>query len=143
MLEPAFHWARGDESVGFTKAVFCSNCDHLKIFARANSDESNPWVPLAEIDPDRTEFEHLKYPPFVLDLHKLDPSKIRLGWGDLRIDGYISGKQVISKTLSGKGVDTKFALVADDRELRRRWSRYHPRRPARHRRVRRHAHLRK
>src|SRR5215469_1284245 len=31
VLEPAFHWAKGDESIGFTKAVICSNCDHLKI----------------------------------------------------------------------------------------------------------------
>jgi beta-galactosidase len=117
VLEPAFHWARGDESVGFTKAVFCSNCDHIKILARADSLESNPWVLLAEIDPDRTEFEHLKYPPFVLDMTKLDLRKFRAGWGDLRAEGYIGGKLVITKTLSGRGVDTKFLLLADDHEL--------------------------
>jgi beta-galactosidase len=117
VLEPAFHWARGDESVGFTKAVFCSNCEQLKIFARADSLESNPWVLLAEIEPDRTEFDHLKYPPFVLDLSKLDLRKVRAGWGDLRADGFIDGKQVISKSLSGKGVDTKFMALPDDREL--------------------------
>ncbi len=118
VLEPAFHWARGDESVGFTKAVFCSNCDHLQIFARANSDPANPWVLVAEIDPDREEFEHLNYPPFVLDLNKIDLKKLRAAWGDLRVDGFINGKQVISKSLSGRGVDTNFALVPDDRELR-------------------------
>lgn len=31
--------------------------------------------------------------------------------------GYIQGKQVISKNLSGKGVDTKFLLLPDDTEL--------------------------
>jgi beta-galactosidase len=118
VLEPAFHWARGDESVGFTKAVFCSNCDHLQISARANSDPANPWVPVAEIDPDRGEFEHLKYPPFVLDLNKIDLKKLRAAWGDLRVNGFINGKQVTSKSLSGRGVDTEFALVPDDRELR-------------------------
>ncbi len=118
VLEPAFHWARGDESVGFTKAVFCSNCDHLKIFARADSTETNPWLPIAEIDSDRTEFDHLKYPPFVLDMSKLDLRKFRAGWGDLRVDGYIGGKQVISKTLSGRGVDSKFVLLPDDLELK-------------------------
>jgi beta-galactosidase len=117
VLEPAFHWARGDESVGFTKAVFCSNCDHLQISARANSDPANPWVPVAEIDPDREEFEHLKYPPFILDLNKIDLKKLRAAWGDLRVEGFINGKQVISKSLSGRGVDTVFALVSDDREL--------------------------
>ncbi|MHB1022680.1 MAG: glycoside hydrolase family 2 TIM barrel-domain containing protein [Acidobacteriaceae bacterium] len=109
VLEPAFHWAEGDESVHFTKAVVCSNCDHLKFFTRAGSIEGNPWTPLAELDPDRTEFSHLKYPPFILDMNKSHG-----GWGDLRIDGYIDGKQVISKTLSGRGVDRKFSLVPDD-----------------------------
>ena len=117
VLEPAFHWARGDESVGFTKAVFCSNCERIKISARADSLESNPWVQLAEIEPDRAEFQHLKYPPFVLDLSTLDTKKLRMGWGDLRAEGYIGGKVVITKTLSGRGADSKFALIADDHEL--------------------------
>jgi beta-galactosidase len=112
VLEPAFHWARGDEAVGFTKAVICSNCDHLKVFTRANSVEGNPWLPLAELDPDRTEFNNLKYPPFILDV-----TKYRDGWGDLRIDGYLQGKQVISKSLSGAGVDRKFTLLPDDLTL--------------------------
>ncbi len=117
VLEPAFHWARGDESVGFTKAVFCSNCDHIKISARAESVESNPWVLIAEIDPDRAEFEHLKYPPFVLDMSKLDLKKLGAGWGDLRAEGFIDGKLVITKTLSGRGVDSKFVVLPDDHQL--------------------------
>ncbi len=117
VLEPAFHWARGDESVGFTKAVFCSNCDHIKLFARAGSVEGNPWIPIAEVDPDRTEFSHLKYPPFIQDMTKLDLKEVRLGWGDLRMDGYINGKMVISKTVSGSGVDRKLALLPDDHDL--------------------------
>ena len=47
MLEPAFRWARGDESIGFSKGVVCSNCDHLKFFV----DDK----PVAELDPDRNE----------------------------------------------------------------------------------------
>ena len=112
VLEPAFHWARGDESTGFTKAVICSNCDHLKIYTRAGSIEGNPWTLLAELDPDRAEFGNLTYPPFVLDV-----SKFRAGWGDLQIDGYLAGEQVISKSLSGRGVDSKFLLLADDATL--------------------------
>jgi len=112
VLEPAFHWARGDEAVGFTKAVFCSNCDLLKVFSRSSRIKQNAWTPLAEIEPDRTEFNHLTYPPFVLDL-----SKIRAGWGDLRIDGYLKGEKVISKSLSGNGVDSRFMLLPDDSNL--------------------------
>ena len=117
VLEPAFHWARGDEAVGFTKAVFCSNCDHLKFYLRTTigKDAGQGWQPVAELDPDRTEFDHLPYPPFVLDLAKL--SGERHGWGDLRIDGYLKGKQVISKSLSGAGVDQAFVLLPDDTAL--------------------------
>ncbi len=117
VLEPAFHWARGDESVGFSKAVVCSNCDHLKFFVRARSLESNPWQQVAELDPDRKEFEHLKYAPFILDLSSIDLGKLEFPWGDLRMDGYLNGKMVISKSLSGRGVDVIFALIPDDTEL--------------------------
>jgi beta-galactosidase len=104
VLEPAFHWARGDESIGFTKAVVCSNCDHLKFYIGEKL--------VAEVDPNRAEFAHLRYPPFKADLEKAV-----FQWGDLRIEGYIQGKQVISKTLSGRGVDQKFTLLPDDTKL--------------------------
>jgi beta-galactosidase len=104
VLEPAFHWARGDQSVGFSKAVVCSNCDHLKFFVADRL--------IAEVDPDRVQFSHLRYAPFVAEIgNKIEP------WGDLRIEGYIQGKQVISKNYSGKGIDQKFSMVADDLSL--------------------------
>ncbi|HEX7961440.1 MAG TPA: glycoside hydrolase family 2 TIM barrel-domain containing protein, partial [Terriglobales bacterium] len=104
VLEPAFHWARGDESIGFSKAVVCSNCDHLKFYI----DEKL----VAEVDPDRSEFQHLRYPPFVLKMSELFHK-----WGDLRIEGFIQGKQVITRNLSGTGVDRKFVLRPDDKKL--------------------------
>ena len=116
VLEPAFHWANSDESTSFTKAVVCSNCDHLKFYMRKDGIEGNQWDLIAELDPDREEFNYLNYPPFSLDRRKI-PSKERHGWGDLRIDGYLKGKQVISKSLSGRGIDSKFMLVADDTSL--------------------------
>ena len=104
VLVPAFHWARGDESVGFTRAVVCSNCDRLKFFIDGKL--------VAEADPDREEFKHLKYPPF-----SVEARNIRAGWGDLRIEGYIQGKLVIARTMSGKGIDQKFTLLPDDTRL--------------------------
>jgi beta-galactosidase len=104
VLEPEFHWARGDESIGFTKAVVCSNCDHLKFYIGEKL--------VAEVDPNRADFAHLPYPPFVADLEKAV-----FQWGDLRIDGYLEGKQVISKRMSGRGIDQKFVLVPDDTKL--------------------------
>ena len=89
VLEPAFHWARGDASVGFSKAMVCSNCEHLKFYI----DDTL----IAEVDPDRTQFAHLRYAPFVLEMGELFHK-----WGDLRIEGYIGGKQVIEKRMSGR-----------------------------------------
>jgi beta-galactosidase len=109
VLEPAFHWAAGDESIGFTVAMICSNCDHLKLWVKNKGE----WKQFAEADPDRVQFDHLKYAPFSVDLTKHED----VPWGDLRIDGYLNGKQVASKTLSGLGVDQKFAIIADDHEL--------------------------
>jgi beta-galactosidase len=104
VLEPAFHWARGDASIGFSNAVVCSNCDHLKLYI---ADEL-----VAEVDPDRKNFPHLRYAPFAVELGELFHK-----WGDLRLEGYIQGKQVIVKKYSGKGLDQKFALLPDDKSL--------------------------
>ena len=104
VLEPAFHWARGDASVGFSKAVVCSNCDHLKLYI---ADQL-----VANVEPDRKQFANLRYAPFVVELSELFHK-----WGDLRLEGYIQGKQVIVKKYSGKGVDQKFTLLPDDTSL--------------------------
>jgi beta-galactosidase len=117
VLEPAFHWANSDESTSFTKAVVCSNCDHLKFYMREGSLEANPWKLVAELDPDHTEFPHLTYAPFVLETKSMDHKGFDIAWGDLRIDGFIKGRQVISKSLSGRGIDRKFTLLPDDTTL--------------------------
>ncbi|HEX4379784.1 MAG TPA: hypothetical protein VH022_07120, partial [Candidatus Acidoferrum sp.] len=52
------------------------------------------------------------YAPFVAELGEAVGN-----WGDLRIEGYIDGKKVIEKTMSGRGVDQKFALIPDDTKL--------------------------
>ena len=104
VLEPAFHWARGDASIGFSKAVICSNVDQIKLYI---ADEL-----VATVDPDRKQFAHLRYAPFVVELGELFHK-----WGDLRLEGYIQGKQVIVKKYSGKGVDQKFTLLSDDTSL--------------------------
>src|SRR5580704_17225356 len=104
VVEPAFRWAPGDESIGFSKAVVCSNCEHLKFYVDDNL--------IAEADPDRTEFGNLLHPPFVVRLQPFHHA-----WGDLRIEGYIRGKQVIVKRYSGKGIDQQFSVLPDDNTL--------------------------
>lgn len=109
VLEPAFHWAQGDEEVHFSSALVCSNCDHVKLYILINGD----WTLLKEADPSRDQFVHLKYAPFNIDL----TDKGWFTWGDLRIDGYLNGKVAVSKTYSGRGVDRQFSLAPDDTEL--------------------------
>ena len=105
VLEPAFHWSASDEYLWYEKVVVCSNCDHLRFYV------GNQLV--AEADPNRAEFGNLRHPPFFTDLSKVDD------WtGDLRMEGYIAGTQVISKSYSGKAIDQKFELRADDDVLR-------------------------
>ena len=80
----------------------CSNCEHLKVYIDGAFH--------TEADPDRKTFAHLKYPPFMVDLSNLplDP------WGDLKIEGYIRGQLVVTKTYSGKGIDAKLMVEPDD-----------------------------
>lgn len=104
-LEPAFDWARGDENETFTNALVCSNCERLKFYIGERF--------IAEVEPDRKTYAHLKFAPFVVNLH----AAIGKGWDDLRIEGYIGGKKVIERRMSGKGVDKQFIVEADDKEL--------------------------
>jgi beta-galactosidase len=105
VLEPAFDWARGDENETFTNALVCSNCERLKYYIGERL--------IAEVEPDRKTYPNLKYAPFSINLH----DAIGKGWDDLRIEGYIGGKKVIERKMSGKGVDKQFIVAPDDTEL--------------------------
>ena len=105
VLEPAFDWSRGDRNESFNIAMVSSNCEHLKIYIGKNL--------VADVGSDRENFPHLKYPPFVTNIR----SGINKGWGDMTLEGYIGGKLVITKKLSGRGADRQFHMDADDREL--------------------------
>jgi beta-galactosidase len=104
VVEPAIHWAPSDGAGGLSKLVVCSNCDELKLYVAGKL--------LLEGRPDRTQFPHLSHAPFVFDLgDNLDK------WGDLRIEGYIAGREVIVKHYSGQGLDRDFAVLPDDTRL--------------------------
>ena len=105
VLEPAFDWSRGDRNESFNVAMVCSNCERIRIYIGDRQ--------VAEVEPDRQNFGNLVYPPFVTNIR----DGFRHGWGDLKIEGYLGGKVVITKTLSGKGVDQKLIVEPDDREL--------------------------
>lgn len=105
VLDPAFDWSRGDRNESFNIAMVSSNCDHLKIYIGERL--------VAEVDPDRQTFPHLKYPPFVTNIR----DGVGRGWGDLKLEGYIDGRKVITKMLSGRGADRQLLVAPDDLEL--------------------------
>ena len=105
VLEPAFDWSRGDRDESFNIAMVCSNCEQLKIYIGDRL--------VAEVEPDRKTFPHLAYPPFITNLRP----RLNVPWGDLKIDGYIGGKLVITKQMSGRGADRQLLVEPDDLEL--------------------------
>jgi beta-galactosidase len=105
VLEPAFDWARGDRNESFSVAMVSSNCEHLKIYIGDRL--------VAEVDPDKENFGNLAHPPFVTNIRQ----GVGRGWGDLKIEGYIGGKKVIERKMSGRGVDQQLLVEPDDREL--------------------------
>jgi beta-galactosidase len=107
VLEPAFHWACGDENEAFTFALVSSNCEKLKFFVGDKM--------VAEAEPDRKTYPNLKYAPFNPNLRSSIWGGVK--WADLRIEGYIGGKMVIERKMSGDGVDKQFVIKADDAEI--------------------------
>ncbi len=106
VLEPAFDWSRGDRNETFTVAMVSSNCEKIKMYIADRL--------IADLSPDRETFPHLKYPPFVKNIR----DEIYKGaWGDMKIEGYIGGKKVITKMMSGRGADRQLLVEPDDQEL--------------------------
>lgn len=107
VLEPAFNWSSGDHSGagGPGLVPVCSNCDQLKVYIDGKLK--------VEVAPDRAQFAHLNYPPFFLKLDDLPLNP----WGDLKIEGYVANRLVITRFFSGKGVDAQLAVEPDDLEL--------------------------
>jgi beta-galactosidase len=110
VLEPAFYWARNDESINFSHALICANVDTIRMTTHNETGEHL----IAEGGPDRVQFPHLTYPPFIFDVNK---TVTHVNWGDLRVDGLIGGKIVITKHYSGAGVDRQFVLLPDETTL--------------------------
>ncbi|MEO6924123.1 MAG: glycoside hydrolase family 2 TIM barrel-domain containing protein, partial [Bryocella sp.] len=110
VLEPAFYWGMNDESVHFDHALICSNVDTIRM---TTTNERGEHL-IAEGGPDRVQFPNLKYPPFTFLVGK---KLSKITWGDLRIDGLIDGKVVITKKQSGSGADHALLLLPDETTL--------------------------
>ncbi len=110
VLEPCFHWAIGDHSDygGPGRGLICSNCERVTVSINGR--------PIADLAPDRAAFPHLPHAPFFFTaISGVAPWEQE--WGDLRLDGYIDGRVVITRSLAADGVDRQLHVEADDHEL--------------------------
>jgi beta-galactosidase len=116
VIEPAFTWdptefvgqahiygARPDDRFWGpgSRAMICSNLDRLDVYLGGELVDS--------VLPDRARFPHLPYAPSFVDLTLAGHSS-----RDLRIDGYLDGTVVASRSFAGDRASDHLRLAADD-----------------------------
>jgi beta-galactosidase len=110
VIEPDFYWDFGPQTPagpGEHAAIF-SNCERLELFIDGK--------PHATLHPDRANYTNLRYAPFFADLKLNAPAHPELH-PELRIDGYVQNKRVLSRSFSSDPSTDRFSLHADDAEL--------------------------
>jgi hypothetical protein len=106
VIHPNFYWDFGSKSPngpGKGVAVF-SNCNELKLFVDGKAH--------ATVKPDVVNYGNLKHPPFFVDLEFADAKPT-----ELRIDGYLNGVRVTSRSFSASTKQDQFFVMADDKEI--------------------------
>ena len=106
VIRPNFYWdfgARTPLGPGKHVAIF-SNCESLQLFVSGKH--------YATLRPDAANFPNTKYPPFFADL-EIDGSS----YPELRIDGYMAGKLLLSRSYSSDPSLDRFVLIADDDKI--------------------------
>ncbi len=106
IIQPDFYWDFGPQSPrgpGRHAAVF-SNCDRLEFFLDGRHHATRAL--------DVGNYQHLEHPPFFVDLD-LDGA----GHPELRIDGYVGDRLVLSRSFASDPAQDQFSLQADDNEL--------------------------
>lgn len=107
MIEPNFYWDFGPKTPngpGEHVAIF-SNCDRLELTVDG--------VRHATLSPDRTAFPNLRYPPFFADLAFAGRTP-----RELRIEGFLNGQPMLSRSFSSDRAADRLLLKADDLELK-------------------------
>ncbi len=106
VIEPDFYWSFGPKTPhgpGKNAAIF-SNCERLELYVAGR--------PHSVLHPDKSSYPNLAHPPFFADLD-VDGSENP----DLRIDGYVGDKLLVSRSFSSDAGQDRFVLEADEREI--------------------------
>jgi beta-galactosidase len=106
VIQPNFYWDFGPQTPrgpGKQAAIF-SNCDRLELFIDGK--------PHATLRPDAANYPHLPHPPFFVDLDLEGAAH-----PELRIDGYVGNRLVLTRSFSSDTAQDRFHLAVDDAEL--------------------------
>lgn len=106
VIVPNFYWDFGASTPlgpGRNASIF-SNCERLEVFINGK--------PYASLKPDVKNFPNIKSAPFFVDLEM-----VGAGRPELRIDGYVGGKLVVSRKFSSDPAKDKLYFEADDTQL--------------------------
>ena len=107
VLEPGTYWKQGDKSGGGVEPlVIFGNVDEIEVFIGCES--------RGRFKPDRERYPNLPRPPFVIQSLGQTWGKI---WADLRVVGYIDGKQAAERRVCCDGIPARLEMVADDKTL--------------------------
>lgn len=103
VIVPNFYWDFGQSTPrgpGKDASIF-SNCDRLELFVDGKHHST--------VQPDRKNYPNLKYAPFFADLDIENG-----GYPELRIDGYVASRLLLSRSFSSDASKDQFLLDADD-----------------------------
>ncbi len=107
VIAPNFYWDFGPmtpHGPGKNLAIF-HNCDHLELFVDRKR--------VASVTPDHQGYPHLLHPPSWVDL-ELDATN----HPELRIDGFVNGQKVLTRSFSSDTSQDQLILTADDASIR-------------------------
>jgi beta-galactosidase len=107
VIQPAFYWEFGSSYpvTMLPSAMICSNLDQLELYVAGTL--------LATVTPDTSSYPHLTYAPSFCDFSAVSGSSRP----ELRIDGYLGGVRVASRTFSADPSQDRLAVTADDASL--------------------------
>ena len=106
VIQPSFYWDFGPHTPlgpGRQAAIF-SNCDRLELFLAGQRH--------ATVYPDTVNFPHVQHPPFFADLDVDGSTR-----PELRIDGYVGDRLLLSRSFSSDSSQDQFLVAADDASL--------------------------
>jgi beta-galactosidase len=99
VIAPSFYWDFSDGQGPGAAAHIFSNCEQLIVTAGTH--------PPVTLQPDRTGYPNLAYPPFVADL-----SQARAG-DELLLEGFVAGRSVLTQRLSSDRSRDQLLLTSD------------------------------